>query len=115
MARFEDTPALFGISGGCVTYGDIDCHFCGEKYEGREDSEGQGIASESISVDHFGNLQVCDCCFENLENAVLLNMSRILPWYVRILQSRKLNLDTAFGNVNNIKILLAEMMAKPSA
>lgn len=87
MARFETSPNLFGTS-GAGTDGDIDCDWCGKQYTGREDEDGRGV-SESISYTRFGRLQVCDCCFEEIENEILHRIDDIIPWLIRIIEARK--------------------------
>ena len=109
MSRFEDTPALFGVQQGMGTYADISCQWCGTDFTGREGEDGEAISTESICVDHFGKKQICDCCFAELEEAIIRNMPRILPWYFRLLKSRKANLESLFGNMQNIKDILAEL------
>jgi len=37
----------------------------------------------------LGGKQICECCFEAVENAVLQRMEDIIPWFTRILQARE--------------------------
>ncbi len=93
MARFEETSGLFGESDG-GTSGNIRCEWCGKNYTGRENREGEAkSSSELICFDQFGKLQICDCCFEEVEHAVLALMPRIVPWFVRILKSQRQRLE----------------------
>lgn len=93
MARFQDTSALFGESGG-GTSGNIKCEWCGTDYNGRESKDGTAkSSSETICFEDFGGRQICDCCFEEVEAAVLALMPRIIPWFIRILQSRRRQLE----------------------
>jgi hypothetical protein len=92
--RFEDTPELFG--GGCGTgsNGDLICEFCGKTYKDREDKDGNPYdSSESISITTFAGKQVCDCCFEEIENEILSRMDDIIPWFTRILKAQHKNLE----------------------
>lgn len=83
MARFEESSGLFGQPGG-GTGGNIKCEWCGKNYTGRENKEG-----EAIFFDQFGRLQICDCCFGEVEAAVLSLMPRIIPWFIRILRRKR--------------------------
>lgn len=103
MARFEDTPGLFGVGGGGGTYGNISCEYCGTAYGNRESAEGEATADESIGVVVFGKKQVCDCCFEEIEEAVLSHMGDILPWFLRILQTQKQRFEQREGFLEKIK------------
>lgn len=89
MARFEDTPDLFGVGVGAGTYANINCDWCRTKYSGRETADGEATSDESITWTDFGDLQICDCCFEKVENAVLERMDAIVPWFIRILAKRR--------------------------
>jgi hypothetical protein len=91
MARFEDTPELFGGGAGTGTTGNIICEWCGTNYGNRENEQGEptSLDNESISHTTFGGKQICECCFEAVENAVLQRMEDIIPWFTRILQARE--------------------------
>lgn len=93
MARFEDSPDLFGYGAGQGTYGNIGCGWCGKKYHDREDRQGNPKTDESILFTDFGGLQVCECCFEEVEAAVLERMDDIIPWFIRILEKRQGKMD----------------------
>lgn len=90
--RFEDTPDLFGLGIGSGTVGAIECEWCGNVYnEDNESGDGDVIDStiDSVGFTNFGNKQICDCCFEKVENAVLARMDDILTWFRRIQDVRK--------------------------
>lgn len=108
MARFEDTSGLFGQGGG-GTGGNIKCEWCGKNHTGRENKGGEAkSSSETIYFDNFGDLQVCDCCFEEVEAAVLPLMPRIVPWFIRILQSKRRHLEQHEAMVAALRVALKE-------
>jgi hypothetical protein len=82
MARFEDTPGLFGWGAGGGTNREIVCDWCKETYPDT------GENGDSTGYLQFGDLQIAECCFEKVENAVLGEMRQILPWFIRILESK---------------------------
>lgn len=89
--RIFDTPELFGMGCGSGTCGDIQCDMCKTKYnQGNDKSE--NYSGDSILHTDFAGIQVCECCFEKIENEVLLRMPDILKWYRQILNSKKKNL-----------------------
>lgn len=108
MARFEDTPGLFGIGVGGATYGNITCEWCGTDYAGRQDKRSEGFSDEAIGNTHFGDLQVCDCCFEKVEAAVLSRMGDIIPWFIRILKARRTELKSKERMLVALRKALAE-------
>ena len=81
--RFEDTPGLFGCGCGTSTSRAFTCGWCGAKYGGDESGD------ETVGTVDFGDKEICDECWETIENAVLRRMGDILPWYRRILDDRK--------------------------
>lgn len=109
MARFEDTPGLFGGEGGGETRGNTTCDWCGKRYDEREDAIGNHIGDEYITVTDFGEKQICDCCFETVENAVLARMTDIIPWYIRILESKQKNLRHRREQIAELKKALAHV------
>lgn len=90
--RIFDEPGLFASGIGGSTSGDIDCDWCGTKYRLREGANGEGTG-EFLEVAHFGKFQIVDCCFDDVERAVLDNMDAIIKWYRRILDNRRAVLD----------------------
>ena len=109
MARFEDSLYPFGSDvNGSETYGNIKCDWCGREYTGREDKFGNNITDDAIGFYQFGNLQVCDCCFENLEYVVLSRMDDIIPWFIRILKKRKVILERQEGMIAKLRQTLKE-------
>lgn len=91
MARFEDSPGLFGLGMGTSTEGSIYCDLCGTTHNKEQGEEGQ--SGENLRIAHFGTFQVVECCFEALENAVAAHMGAILPWYKRLLDQTQTELD----------------------
>jgi len=101
--RFEDSPGLFGCGIGTGTVGMVECEWCGAIYN-VENEAGDGdvidATIDSTGVVWFGGKQICDCCFEKIEQAVLDNMDDILPWYRRIIEVRKKHVNK---NDENLK------------
>lgn len=94
MMRFEDTPGLFGDSSGASTEGYFQCEFCGKEHN-QDFNENTGEGSDySICITHFAGIDVCEECFERIENEILRRMEDILPWYSRILKTRRANLES---------------------
>lgn len=88
--RFEDTPNLFGVNGGVCTGYELKCEWCGVVHNPGADADEKPMSEgDSVSWTGFGGKQVCDCCFHEIENAVLNRMPDILPWLVRIIASRE--------------------------
>jgi hypothetical protein len=87
MARFIDSPELFGCGTGIATCGDFTCAICGVKYNNGND-ETEYYDGESITVTDFAGVQVCGDCFEKIENEILRRMPDILQWYKKILERR---------------------------
>jgi hypothetical protein len=77
MARFIDSPELFGCGTGISTCDDFTCAICGTKYNNGND--------ESIPVATFAGVKICGDCFEKIENEILCRMPDILRWYKKIL------------------------------
>lgn len=108
MARFEDTSGLFGEIGG-GTSGNIRCEWCGNNYTGRENKEGEGrSSSEVICYAYFGEKQICDCCFEAVEKAVLSLIPSIMPWFIRILRSKRQQLEQYEATIAALRVALKE-------
>lgn len=87
MARFKDSPGLFGYGAGTSTTGGLTCELCHNEYPEQDPSD------EGHAFAWFAGLQVVDCCFERIENAVLNSVSDIIPWYTEILKARRKRLE----------------------
>jgi hypothetical protein len=87
MARFIDSPELFGRGTGISTCGDFTCAICGVKYNTGND-ETENYDNDSVQVTTFAGVKICGDCFEEIENEILLRMSDILQWYKKILEHR---------------------------
>lgn len=94
MSRFEDSPGLFGIGVGISTNYEEHCDFCGDIHNEGCDPE-NGNEGESVRTANFAGKQICDCCFERIENAVLSRMPDILKWYQRLVNARRKAVDDA--------------------
>ncbi|MDR0475078.1 MAG: hypothetical protein LBH43_15565 [Treponema sp.] len=92
MARFEDSPDLFGRSPGISTCGDFTCSICGTRYNTGND-ENEDYDGDSIEVTTFAGAEVCGNCFERIEKEILRRMTDILSWYKRLLLSQKKDFD----------------------
>jgi len=95
--RVEDSPGLFGLGIGYSTCSGIKCDWCGTLYEDDKDED------KYVSWADFGGKQICQCCFEQIEDAVLSHIDDILPWYARILQARRTDLEKLEENLMIIK------------
>lgn len=97
--RFDDSPDLFGVGIGCGTVGPVICEWCGISYnEDNEDPETGDVIDatvDSVTVTHFADKQICDCCFEKIENEVFKRMPDILKWYREIVELERKKLDKA--------------------
>ena len=85
VERFENSPDLFGAGGSGTTNG-LTCEWCGTEYPARDEDD------DSRCYTHFAGKQVCDCCFGEIEQAVLSRMEDILPWFTRLLEARRAKL-----------------------
>lgn len=83
MDRFEETPDLFGRGMGSGTTEAIICEWCGMKYPENDPSD------DSVKFTNFGGKTIAECCFEDIEDAVLRRMNDIIPWFKRIIRSRR--------------------------
>jgi len=102
MARFEDSPGLFGGGNGFGTTGKITCGWCGTKYpEGDSDDEITHFAD-------FGDLKILECCFEKVEKAILAHISDIIPWFIRILRARRRDLLKKESAIHELDAALSE-------
>lgn len=104
MPRFENTPGLFGRGVGEATFKEIACDWCGTKYPDRAYP-----LSESISFTKFGDLTIVECCFEKVEEAVFSRIDDIIPWFVRILLSRRQTLEQREGMIAGLREVLGDL------
>lgn len=97
MARFEETPELFGCETGTSTCDEIRCELCGTVHnEGHrpEDMGGFEHAEDRWVLNtEFAGKTVCECCFERIEDSVVHRMPAILKWYRRMLAARRARLE----------------------
>jgi hypothetical protein len=91
MSRIFDTVNLFGVGSGASTQGEIKCEICGKVYnEGADDDEDESYDDySSVSHTMFAGMEVCECCFVEIENEILHRMSSILDWYRNIVKLRE--------------------------
>jgi hypothetical protein len=92
MARFEDSPDLFGSGIGHSTCGDFICDLCKTQYNTGNDKT-ENYSGDSVPYTEFAGLVVCGDCFEEIEDEVLHRMPDILKWYKRIMEARKKDID----------------------
>ena len=109
MARFEDTPGLFGNGSGASTSAEIHCDLCHTTYNVGKDGDGQEGQGDSVCHVFFCGLEICDCCFEKIERAVLMDMGEIIPWYTRILEARAKEIRKSFGQLGSLKQALEKV------
>jgi len=92
MARFEDSPDLFGGQNPTISH-NIRCDLCHHshttvQYADEHGIEGEGLfRDDPIAYAQFGELTVCACCFEKVEKGILSRIEDTLPWLVRALKS----------------------------
>jgi len=90
--RFEDTPELFGGEVGGGTCGDIECSFCGSKYNQGNDAK-EEYNGDSVTWTEFAGLVACSCCFDKIEEEVWGRRGDILLWMDRRMERYQKNLD----------------------
>ncbi|MDD5589043.1 MAG: hypothetical protein PHP92_03220 [Candidatus Nanoarchaeia archaeon] len=93
MSRFKDNPELFGCGIGVSTGFKIKCYLCGTIHNKEAKDEELSTEGDGVCYTVFAGLQICDCCFEKIENEILERMDDILLWYKNILKSRRENLE----------------------
>lgn len=94
MPRFENTPGLFGNEESSATILETTCGWCQKTHPYNEEF------TERVM---FGDLEIAECCFEKVENAVLKEMPQILAWFIRILKARKLSTEKYEGLISEVK------------
>lgn len=87
--RHEQSPGLFGLGIGTSTSGPVTCEWCSTVHNQGIDPEGNGPDGDWVGTAAFGSLQVCECCYSEVESAVLACIDDILAWYGRILARRR--------------------------
>jgi hypothetical protein len=100
MARFMDSPGLFGRGVGISTCGDFTCAICGVEYNTGNDKT-ENYDGDSVMVANFAGVDICGDCFEKVENEILRRMPDILQWYKKILEHR--------AEIKNVVDALANM------
>ncbi|MEI6228748.1 MAG: hypothetical protein WCP11_01850 [Candidatus Saccharibacteria bacterium] len=79
---FRAENFVFGSGSGFSTECQITCEWCGRVHNkgmGLDDEEEtRGVTVRSI---RFGGLEIAECCFEKLENAVLARAPDIAKWF----------------------------------
>ena len=111
MSRFEDTKAPFGGSSYHTAREGFRCGWCGTHYRKSEQSMSD---TGPMHLFHFGNLEIAECCFGKLEDAIVQHMEDILPWYARLLRKRQEVLDKHRGMLRQLT-LLPELQNKGSS
>lgn len=100
--RFEHTPELFGRGCGISTCGDIKCHICGTKY-----NEGMDVLGEYYNdpVTHtvFAGVEICDCCFEKIEEEIWIRRGDVIPWMKRRMERIKNRNDKDLELINKLE------------
>jgi hypothetical protein len=106
VGRFEDSFELFGGGCGSGCGYNLVCQLCGTVHNadaGYDSSDLDGHAEgDTVSYTHFAGLQIADCCFGRIEEAVLHRMPQILEWYARILEKRRANLEKSDELLNKV-------------
>lgn len=110
MDRFEDTVNLFGVESGTSSGMCVKCDFCGLMHlEDNMDEETGDMIDTSVEFVHttqFAGLEVCECCFGKIENAVLGRIPDILTWYKRLLDARSDYIERNSKLLNDIAIAI---------
>lgn len=106
MSRIYDTPDLFDVGIGHGTSGDITCDFCGQKFNEGADASGRYLDFDSVSHTRFAGKTVCFCCFEKIEDEVLVRMPDILKWYAKIIASQQAALNERKTDLQSVTKLL---------
>ena len=87
MVRFEDSSDLFGVS-GCSTDCEITCGWCGTIHNEGISEPAYASGAVSVCYTNFGGTQICDCCFEKIENSVIAWLPTIIPWFIRMVKAK---------------------------
>lgn len=98
MARFEDTPGMFGKGVGGGTGYEITCSVCRTVHNKGIFPESDPIGHETVCYQDFAGLTVCDCCFEEIEETVWLLLGDIFSWATRRLR----NIDLRVQNMSEL-------------
>ena len=89
MTRFEDSPNLFGAGFGDSTSRELICEYCGKVYNKGVDDDSNDEEGIDVPYTDFAGKQICYCCFEKIENEILIRIPEILKWYRKIVEARK--------------------------
>jgi|GEM_PF-3254922 len=116
--RFIDEN--FGLFGSGVSGGssyEIKCEWCGtihnKDYDGAEDGDGnENLSGDYVSYLMFGDKEICECCFDKIEAAVMQYMPYILPWYRRILDAQRRRLEKSEENLSAVQELEGQVPIK---
>lgn len=83
MTRSQDTPGLFGGGVGSNNADDgVKCIHCGKYYPKAKDE------NDTVSYVFWCGGKVVECCYEKVENEVLINMKLIIPWFTKLLKKK---------------------------
>jgi hypothetical protein len=92
MARFIDSPGLFGIGIGTSTECEIRCEFCKKLYNKGETHE-MPASGNTVGYTVFADKTVCACCFEKIEFAIWDQRETIIEWLRAIVVLQRADLD----------------------
>lgn len=114
MARFEDSPSMFGEGGGGSSYAEVECGICGMvRNEGfgvyeegdsplRDDDTETPLSDYAEPEYLFAGHMLCEDCAEKFENEILQRMPSILKWYRRYLDMHKNNIVRRLDALNGV-------------
>jgi len=89
MARFEDSPDLFGAGFGDSTSRELICEYCGKVYNKGIDDDSSDDEGIDVPYTQFAGKQICYCCFEKIENEIIRRMPDIVRWFKRRIDCQK--------------------------
>ena len=101
MARFEDSPELFGVGVGSGSDGPLTCNLCGREYP-----ETPGETQAHLT--YFAGMQVADCCFEIIEAEIIRRMPSILSWFERLVQKAEVTVVQRQEALKSLREALSE-------
>ncbi len=85
----EESSGPFGALTAETTLFDTKCGWCGTLYVDRGADGTLPPTTKPMRISKFGSLQVADCCFKQLEAAVLEHINDIVPWLARIAEEKR--------------------------
>jgi len=108
MARFEDSPDLFGRGMGVATAHRIKCGWCGNDYNfyHEEDDELIDDDLDTTPYTEFADKKICSCCWEKIEDEIFSRMPDVLKWYSRILRDHRAAATRDIGIIKDIVEIL---------